>query len=127
MIPAIHDSMPEEYSQLLGLDGVGPSTVRSLALVAEIIFGAPVSLRDPAASSDQRAPYCESTPPENAGTRRWADYSFAHGGKDGTPFPVDRETYDLNVHKLTEAIRRARIGEPDRMHALKRLSRIAAG
>jgi hypothetical protein len=53
-------------------------------------------------------------------TRRWADYSYAHGGKDGTPFPVDRDTYDRNIAILTDAVRRARLGENDKFHALKR-------
>lgn len=54
--------------------------------------------------------------------RRWAAYSYAHGGKDGTPFPVDRDTYDRNIHILTEAVRRARLGENDKFHALRRLT-----
>lgn len=123
IIPRIHEATPENYRQLLGLEGVGPATVRSLALVAEIIFQAPVSRRDPSSSVDS---VCEDRPPDDASTRRWADYAYAHGGKDGTPFPVEREMYDLNIHKLTEAVRKARIGEPDRMQALRRLSEVTA-
>ena len=48
----------------------------------------------------------------------------AHGGKDGTPFPVDRDAYDRNIAVLTDAVRRARLGENDKFHALRRLSRL---
>lgn len=127
IIPQIHEATPDSYRQLLGLDGVGPATVRSLALVAEIIFQAPVCQRDPAvASAGAATGVSEDQTPQDAFTRRWADYSYAHGGKDGTPFPVDRATYDLNIHKLTEAIRKARMGEPDRFQALRRLSEITS-
>ena len=57
--------------------------------------------------------------------RRWADYSYAHGGKDGTPFPVDRATYDRNIVILNDAVRRAKVGESEKIQALKRLSRLA--
>jgi len=46
-----------------------------------------------------------------------------HGGKDGTPFPVDRETYDQNIAILTDAVRKARLGENDKVNALRRLAR----
>jgi hypothetical protein len=59
--------------------------------------------------------------------RRWADYSHAHGGKDGTPFPVDRGTYDRNIAVLTDAIRRAQLGENDKFDAFRRLSRLGNG
>ncbi len=125
IIPIIHDQAAQNYKQLLGLEGVGPAAIRSLALVAEIIFQAPVSNRDPAANplpgtSGDRV-YIEDTQPGNSSLRRWADYSHAHGGKDGTPFPVDRETYDRNIHLLTEAVRKARLGENERMEALKKI------
>ena len=58
-------------------------------------------------------------------TRRWADYSHAHGGKDGTPFPVDRDTYDRNIAVLTDAVRNARLGQNDKLDALRRLSKLA--
>ncbi|MBM4441725.1 MAG: DUF763 domain-containing protein [Candidatus Rokubacteria bacterium] len=50
-----------------------------------------------------------------------ATFSFAHGGKDGHPYPVDRRTYDATIGYLETAVRRARIGEPERLHALRRL------
>ena len=70
------DQKPENYEKLLATPGVGPKTIRALALVAEIIYGAKPSYEDP------------------------ARYSFAHGGKDATPYPVDRQTYDQTIEKL---------------------------
>ncbi len=70
------DRKPENYEKLLAIEGVGPKTIRALALVAEIIYGAKPSYEDP------------------------ARYSFAHGGKDATPYPVDRATYDQTIEKL---------------------------
>jgi hypothetical protein len=97
----------------------------SLSLLAEVIFDAPASHRDPAERF--RAPVEPSvadTKRAEAGLadRNWADYAYAHGGKDGTPFPVDRETYDRNIAILMDAVRKARIGENDKMNALRRLS-----
>lgn len=120
-----HEHNPQDFETLLGLQGVGPATVRSLSLLAEIIFQAPPSHRDPAASNKAKgSPHSESR--EHAhDVRRWADYSHAHGGKDGTPFPVDRDTYDRNIAVLTDAVRRARLGENDKFDALRRLARLA--
>lgn len=70
------DQHPENYEKLLATPGVGPKTIRALALVAEVIYGAQPSYEDP------------------------ARYSFAHGGKDATPYPVDKETYDQTIDKL---------------------------
>ena len=84
---------------LLGLRGVGPKTVRSLSLVAELIFGAQASFRDP------------------------ARFSFAHGGKDGHPYPVDRENYDLSIDILRQSLSAAKVGHTDKVKAFKRLAR----
>lgn len=108
-----HEQNPQDFETLLGLEGVGPATVRSLSLLAEIIFQAPPSHRDPAARTPNTEP------------RRWADYAHAHGGKDGTPFPVDRATYDRSIAVLGEAVRKARVGQSEKFDALRRLSRIA--
>jgi hypothetical protein len=112
-----HEQCPQDFESLLGLPGVGPAAIRSLSLLAEIIFQAPPSHRDPA---DAPRP-AEPGAPHG---RRWADYSYAHGGKDGTPFPVNRETYDRNIAVLTDAVRKARLGENDKFDALRRLSRL---
>ena len=92
-------SAPADFETLLAIKGVGPATLRALALVSELLYGAPASSRDP------------------------ARFSFAHGGKDGFPFPVDRRTYDGSIDFLRDALGRARIGRSDRLHALKRLGR----
>ncbi len=89
---------PADFRSLLTVSGVGPQTVRALSLLAELTFGAPPSHRDP------------------------VRYSFAHGGKDGHPYPVNRETYDQSIQVLQEAVSRARIGRLEKMQALKRLA-----
>ncbi len=122
-----HEKHPEDFQTLLGYQGVGPATIRSLSLLAEVIFQAPPSHRDPVdpppAGTGRRD---ETRDVMSDDARRWADYSYAHGGKDGTPFPVDRETYDRNIDVLNEAIRRARVGENDKFNALRRLSNLEA-
>jgi hypothetical protein len=119
-----HEASPADFETLLGIQGVGPATVRSLALLAEIIFRTPASRRDlTARKTGARSPGDEG-PEETSDARRWADYSYAHGGKDGTPFPVDRGTYDRNIIVLTDAVRKARLGENDKFNALRRLSKL---
>jgi hypothetical protein len=108
-----HEQHPADFAALLGTANVGPATVRSLSLIAELIHGAPASHRDPA---DRRRD-----------GRKWADYSYAHGGKDGTPFPVDRETYDRNINILLDSVRKARLGQTEKSEAIKRLGRVAGG
>jgi hypothetical protein len=93
-----YERAPQNYEQLLATPGVGPAAVRALALISEVVYGAPASTRDP------------------------ARFSFAHGGKDGHPFPVDRVTYDHSIAWLREAVARARIGASERVEALKRLN-----
>src|SRR5262249_16865113 len=70
IISLLSQDIPENYEKLLAAKGVGPTTMRALSLVSEVIYGAKPSYEDP------------------------ARYSFAHGGKDATPYPVDRPTYD---------------------------------
>ena len=91
------DRQPDSYEHLLAVKGVGPKTVRALSLVGEVIYGAEPSYEDP------------------------ARYSFAHGGKDGTPFAVDRETYDKTVSMLAEAVKCSRISPYEKDRAIKRL------
>jgi uncharacterized protein len=92
-----YERAPENFETLLGMEGVGAKTLRALALASEIIYGAPASTRDP------------------------ARFSFAHGGKDGFPYPVDVETYDKTVHVLRAAVNKANIDRSERVAALKRL------
>jgi len=94
-----YDRAPEDFETLLGMQGVGARTVRALALVSEIIYGTPASTRDP------------------------ARFSFAHGGKDGFPYPVDTGTYDQTVEALRAAVTKAGIDRSERVAAFKRLVR----
>jgi uncharacterized protein len=93
-----YEANPQNFEQLLAVPGVGPKAVRALALVADVVYGSPASWRDP------------------------ARYSFAHGGKDGHPYPVNRVVYDQSVDWLREAVNKARIGHTDKLKALKRLA-----
>jgi hypothetical protein len=96
-----YDRSPESFEALLGLQGVGARTLRALALVSEVIWGTPASTRDP------------------------ARFAFAHGGKDGTPFPVDRAAYDETIDVLHHAMAKAHVDRSEKVDALKRLSRFA--
>lgn len=82
---------------LLLLEGLGPRTLQSLTLVSEVVHGTPSRFDDP------------------------ARYSFAHGGKDGHPFPVPTKTYDESIAILDKAIRLARIGQKDKSDAIRNL------
>jgi hypothetical protein len=95
---ATYESQPGDFEALLALPGVGARAVRALALIAELAYDQPASTRDP------------------------ARFSFAHGGKDGHPYPVDRATYDGSIDWLRGAVGQARIGRSDRVEALKRLA-----
>jgi hypothetical protein len=88
------------FTDALLLNGVGPRTIQSLALVSEVIYGAPARFSDP------------------------ARFSFAHGGKDGHPAPVPLKVYDQSISILKDAVRKARICESDRLDAFKKLDRI---
>jgi uncharacterized protein len=92
-----YERAPEDFETLLGMEGVGGKTLRALALASEVIYGTPASTRDP------------------------ARFSFAVGGKDGFPYPVDLETYDKTVEVLRAAVNRANIDRSERVKALKRL------
>jgi len=94
-----YEFQPQNYEQLLGIRGVGPATVRGLALIAELVYGAPPSWRDP------------------------VKYSFAYGGKDGVPYPVDRKAMDESIQILKGAIENAKIGGDEKLRALQRLRR----
>ena len=99
VLAVAYEKQLRDFANLLLLENLGPRTLQSLALIAEVVHGTPTRFSDP------------------------ARFSFAHGGKDGHPFPVDRQTYDQSIHILTEAVRKARIGETDKAEALKRLAR----
>jgi uncharacterized protein len=96
-----HDRRPADFEELLLLEGVGPRTLQSLALVSEVIYGAPARFRDP------------------------ARFAFAHGGKDGHPFPVPVNVYDETISILQTAVRKAKVGQSDKLDALKKLGELA--
>jgi hypothetical protein len=118
-----HEENPADFVSLLGARGVGARTVRALSLVAELVYGAPASHRDPATEPPPHARHVPRFPRIVQEERKWADYSYAHGGKDGHPHPVDRQTYDKSIEVLTEAVRKARVGETEKAEVLKRLGR----
>jgi len=95
-----YEQPPADFEQLLGTEGVGAKSIRALALVSELVHGAKASVRDP------------------------ARFSFAHGGKDGHPYPVDRETYDRTIEALRAAVERARLGQREKLDALRRLAAV---
>ncbi|OGN91535.1 MAG: hypothetical protein A2Z75_07690 [Chloroflexi bacterium RBG_13_50_10] len=92
-----YERQPDNFENLLSLEGVGPKTLRALSLISELIYDVPVSLRDP------------------------ARYSFAHGGKDGHPYPVDRKTYDGSIEILHQALEKAKVGDREKIAAFGRL------
>lgn len=96
-----HENQPKDFEELLLLEGVGPRTLQSLTLVSEVIHGTPSRFKDP------------------------ARFSFAHGGKDGHPFPVPTKVYDETIHTLQTAVYKAKIGQSDKQEAIKKLTEIA--
>lgn len=96
-----HHQPPQDMESLLLLNGVGPRTIQSLVLVSEVIYGTPSRFDDP------------------------ARFSFAHGGKDGHPFPVPTKVYDEAIAVLDKALERARLNKQDKMYAFKNLTKAA--
>lgn len=96
-----HDRECRSFTDALLLDGVGPRTVQSLALVSEVIYGKPVRFDDP------------------------ARFSFAHGGKDGHPFPVPLEVYDEGISFMKRLVNKCRVDHSVRKESLKALSEIS--
>jgi hypothetical protein len=88
---------PVDFPELLLTPGVGPRTVRSLAMVAEVVHGAPYRFQDP------------------------ARFSLAHGGKDRHPFPVPLKVYDETIQVMKSALLNAKLGRDEKLQALKRL------
>lgn len=93
-----HEKQVEDFESLLLLEGVGPRAIQSLTLVSEIIHGTPSRFTDP------------------------ARFSFAHGGKDGHPFPVPTKTYDQTIDILRTAVDTAKLGATDKQEAIKNLT-----
>jgi uncharacterized protein len=95
----VYEFQPSNYEELLSFRGVGPATVRGLALVAELIYGEAPNWEDP------------------------VKFSFAYGGKDGVPYPVDRQAMDDSIQILRQSIEEAKIGETEKLQSLQRLRR----
>jgi hypothetical protein len=96
-LAAAADQGPSDFSELLLVPGVGARTVRSLAMVAEVIHGAPHRFSDP------------------------ARFSMSKGGKDGAPFPVPLKVYDETIKVLKYAVVKARLGQSEELNAIRRL------
>ncbi len=96
-LAAAAEAAPSDFAGLLLTPGVGARTVRALALVAEVVHGTPCRFTDP------------------------ARFSFAHGGKDGHPFPVPLRVYDETIRVLKSAVQKAKLGSTEEMAALRRL------
>ena len=100
-LAAAADRGPQDFPELLLTPGVGARTVRALALVAEVVHGAPCRFTDP------------------------ARFSFAHGGKDRHPFPVPLKVYDETIGVLKTAVQKAKLGHEEELGALQRLDQQA--
>ena len=88
---------PENYEELILLKGIGPKKIRALALISDLVYGEPASWKDP------------------------VKYSFTHGGKDGFPYPVDKEVYDNSIQTMKDALEQAKIKKDEKLKAIKRL------
>jgi hypothetical protein len=96
-LAAAADAAPVDFEALLLVPGVGARTVKALAMVAEVIHGAPCRFSDP------------------------ARFSLAHGGKDRHPFPVPLKVYDETISVLKSAVQKGKLGRQEELHALERL------
>ncbi len=100
ILAKLGEEKPKSYEKLLATEGVGPKTIRALSLVGEVIYGAEPSYTDP------------------------ARYSFAHGGKDHVPYPVDRSTYDETIEIMRRAVLKSKISPIDRDKAVRSLANL---
>lgn len=97
VLATAYESQPKDFESLMLTPGLGPRTLQSLALVSEVIYGTPSRFKDP------------------------ARFSFAHGGKDGHPFPVSLKIYDESIRILRESIEKSKLGYKDKSECIKRL------
>ncbi|MBS1814531.1 MAG: DUF763 domain-containing protein [Acidobacteria bacterium] len=100
VLAVAHEHDLRDFASLLLVEGLGPRTLQSLALIAEVVHGAPSRFSDP------------------------ARFSFAHGGKDGHPFPVPLKTYDESLGILRRALDAARLGHTEKLEGFRRLDRL---
>ena len=94
-----YEVQPEDYSELISLKGIGPKKIRALALISDLVYGKKASWEDP------------------------VKYSFAHGGKDGFPYPVDREVYDHSIQTIKDSLDQAKLDNKEKHDAIKRLTK----
>lgn len=100
MLWLAHEKQPKDFDELLLLEGLGPRTLQSLALVSEVIYGTPTRFQDP------------------------ARFSFAHGGKDGHPFPVPLDIYDKSIQMLQRGIEKSKLGNQEKLRSINKLHQI---
>jgi hypothetical protein len=100
VLAVAHQQELRDFASLLLVEGLGPRTLQSLALIAEVVHGAPSRFSDP------------------------ARFSFAHGGKDGHPFPVPLKTYDESLAMLRRSLEAARLGNKEKIQGFKQLDRL---
>jgi len=98
-----YEFQPDSFEELVSLRGIGPKAIRALALTSELIYGTEPSWKDP------------------------AKFSFAHGGKDGIPYPVDRRTYHKTIETIESATQKTNVGENEKTNAIKRLHEFLSG
>ena len=101
VLATAYESQPKDFESLLLTPGLGPRTLQSLALVSEVIYGTPTRFNDP------------------------ARFSFAHGGKDGHPFPVPLKIYDESIRILHDSIEKSKLGYKDKSECIRRLHETA--
>ena len=97
VLATAYEAQPQDFESLLLTPGLGPRTLQSLALVSEVIYGTPSRFTDP------------------------ARFSFAHGGKDGHPFPVPLKIYDESIRVLRDSIEKSKLGYKDKSDCIRRL------
>lgn len=97
VLATAYETQPKDFESLMLTPGLGPRTLQSLALVSEVIYGTPSRFSDP------------------------ARFSFAHGGKDGHPFPVPLKIYDESIRVLRESIEKSKLGYKDKSDCIRRL------
>ena len=97
VLATAYENQPEDFESLMLTPGLGPRTLQSLALVSEVIYGTPSRFTDP------------------------ARFSFAHGGKDGHPFPVPLKIYDESIRVLRDSIEKSKLGYKDKSDCIRRL------
>lgn len=100
LMKRIYDFQPENYEEFLSIKGVGPATVKALALISDLVYGAKPSWEDP------------------------VKFTFTVGGKDGVPYPVDRKTMDESIEILKKGIDEAKMGKGERLRTLRRLKNV---